>query len=69
LTATTHYVYKRKVKAEDLKARRERMGFTQAELARRLKVNVMTVSRWERGAVNIPHTVELALKEIERDSR
>jgi signal transduction histidine kinase len=31
----------------------ERLNITQAELAKRLKVNVMTVSRWERSPVSV----------------
>jgi DNA-binding transcriptional regulator YiaG len=54
------------VTGEELKALRKRLEMTQAELARKLKKNVMTISYWERGAGDIPYAIELALKEIER---
>ncbi len=50
----------------DLKKKRERLGLTQVELARRLGVERITVIRWEGGKTEIPRTVELALREIER---
>jgi DNA-binding transcriptional regulator YiaG len=38
--------------------------YSQAQLARELDVDVMTVSRWERGAVQIPRMAELALSAL-----
>jgi transcriptional regulator with XRE-family HTH domain len=38
--------------------------YSQSELARELDVNVMTISRWERGAVEIPRMAELALSAL-----
>ena len=35
--------------------------YSQTQLARELDVDVMTVSRWERGVVPIPRMAELAL--------
>ena len=35
--------------AEEIKALREKRGWTQARLARHLGVSVTTVSRWETG--------------------
>jgi transcriptional regulator with XRE-family HTH domain len=35
---------------DELKRRRKRLGLSQAQLARYLDVDVMTISRWERGA-------------------
>ena len=55
------------MKAEDLKRLRERLDITQAELARRLKVDVMTVSRWERGVIEIPGPVEVAMETIKAE--
>jgi transcriptional regulator with XRE-family HTH domain len=50
---------------DDLKQRRELLGFTQAQLARELEVDVVTVSRWERGVHPIPKYIELAIEAIE----
>lgn len=53
----------------DLKSWRESRGLTQAQLARRLGVDQMTVSRWERGSGRrgAPGEVlELALAELDR---
>jgi len=40
-------------------------GISQAGLAKLLGVDVMTVSRWERGIVNIPPYLSLALQALE----
>ena len=41
---------------------RKAKGYTQVELARELDVDVITVSRWERGVVKpIPRLAEMAL--------
>ena len=37
-----------------MKRLREKMGLTQEALAERVGVHPMTVSRWERGVVNVP---------------
>ena len=38
---------------------------TQAELAQRFGVHVMTISKWERGLYAIPAMVDLALLALE----
>lgn len=38
----------------ELKQTRLSMNLTQKQLAQLLHVHVMTISKWERGAVNIP---------------
>lgn len=53
---------------DDLKNRREAMGMTQDQLATALGVDVMTVSRWERGIRGIPPFLSLALKTLERET-
>lgn len=42
---------------------------TQDELAKKLKVKRLTVLRWENDQVEIPHVVDLALREIEREEK
>ncbi len=38
---------------------------TQAQLAKALGVNIMTISRWERGLRSIPPYLSLSLEAIE----
>lgn len=40
-----------------MRRHRETLGLKQTELAERLGVHPMTVSRWERGAISIPRPV------------
>jgi transcriptional regulator with XRE-family HTH domain len=48
--------------AKNFKDMRRKKGFSQAELAQEFGVDVMTISRWERGVVSpIPRLAELAL--------
>ena len=55
----------------DLRTRRLRMGLTQAQLARALYVDRMSISQWERGRArpSLPGLVEekLARMEAERE--
>jgi transcriptional regulator with XRE-family HTH domain len=39
-------------------------GYSQSEVARELDVDVMTISRWERGVIPIPRMAELALSAL-----
>lgn len=55
--------------SSELKARREALGMTQARLARELEVDVITVSRWERGVYPVPKYIELAMEAIEMRRR
>jgi transcriptional regulator with XRE-family HTH domain len=50
---------------EELKRRRVALGLSQAELAALLRVDVMTVSRWERGQHRIPEAVALAVQHLQ----
>lgn len=50
----------------ELKAWRAAAGLSQVGLAQLLEVNVITVSRWERGQARIPRMLELALASIHR---
>jgi len=51
--------------SEELRDWRQSNGYSQSRLANALKVDVMTVSRWERGKREIPSFLELALKALE----
>jgi len=50
---------------DDLKRWREKTGYSQGRLARVLGVDVMTVSRWERGIMQVPSFLKWALAYIE----
>lgn len=49
---------------QSFKKARKAKGYSQSELAGAFGVNVITVSRWERGAVEIPRMAELALSSL-----
>jgi len=51
--------------AKELKQWREANGYSQGRLANALSVDVMTVSRWERGVRGIPAFLKLALSYLE----
>jgi transcriptional regulator with XRE-family HTH domain len=51
---------------QELKSWRTRNGYSQGELARALDVDVMTISRWERGVRSIPSFLHLALECMEK---
>jgi len=53
------------MKPEDLKQWRLRTGYSQGQLARILEVDVMSVSRWERGLMRIPSYLKWALAYLE----
>jgi transcriptional regulator with XRE-family HTH domain len=50
---------------EELKQWREANGYSQKGLAKALSCHVMTISRWERGAREIPSFLKLALGYLE----
>jgi transcriptional regulator with XRE-family HTH domain len=54
---------------DDLILWRKKQGLTQRELAQSLGVDVMTVSRWERGVRGIPPLLPLALEALENRIR
>ena len=51
--------------ADELRGKRKALDMTQAQLAKALGVNIMTISRWERGLRSIPSHLSLALEAIE----
>lgn len=50
---------------KELKKWREVNGYSQAQLAKALSCHVITVSRWENGAREIPSFLKLALGYLE----
>jgi transcriptional regulator with XRE-family HTH domain len=52
------------VSARTFKKERLAKGYSQSQLARELDVDVMTISRWERGVMPIPRMAELALSSL-----
>jgi transcriptional regulator with XRE-family HTH domain len=52
------------VTPEELLARRKTLALTQAALAEKLNVDLMTVSRWECGARAVPPFLHLALDQL-----
>jgi transcriptional regulator with XRE-family HTH domain len=53
------------MKPDQLKNWREKNGYSQAHLARVLGIDVMTVSRWERGTNEAPAYLKMALSYLE----
>ena len=50
---------------KELKQWRDVNGYSQGKLAEALSIHIMTVSRWERGAREIPPFLKLALGYLE----
>jgi transcriptional regulator with XRE-family HTH domain len=61
--------YNNTMTREELKAWRLSKGISQAKLADLLGVQVMAVSRWERGERGIPALLPLALKGLAKKMR
>lgn len=53
------------MKQDELRKWRQHNGYSQSQLATVLGVDVMTVSRWERGVREIPSFLHLALAYLE----
>lgn len=53
------------MKSNELKKWRSSNKYSQSQLARVLGVDVMTISRWERGTRKIPSFLDLALRALE----
>jgi len=59
------------VDGANLKREREALGFSQAELGRKLSVSSNTIARWERGELKIEHPamLQLAIATLRRSSQ
>lgn len=55
--------------ADELREKRKALEMTQAQLAKALGVNIMTVSRWERRLRSIPPYLSLSLEAIEAQKK
>lgn len=58
-----------KQRGDALKKQREAWGLTQAQLAEKLDLHPISLSRFERGAEPVPVMMELALCELTRRLR
>ena len=54
---------------DTFRKKRDRLGLTQEEIAKRLGKNRITIIRYESGETPIPKAVEMALKLIETEER
>ena len=61
--------YKACMTPQDLAAFRETHGLTQQQLAEKLRVDRVTIARWETGARSIPPYLDLALETVGRGTR
>jgi DNA-binding transcriptional regulator YiaG len=63
------FAYSEDMSGMTLRRQRERLGYSQAQLAKLLGVHVRTISKWERGVHRIPDAVLLLLKQIKPRKR
>ncbi len=54
---------------DTFRRKRERLGLTQEEIAKRLDINRGTIIRYESGETPIPKVVEMAFKVIEEEEK
>jgi DNA-binding transcriptional regulator YiaG len=57
-----HSPYTERMDAQEFTSLRWELRMTQTELARRLRVHLSTVNRWEKGRRTIPYPVALAMR-------
>lgn len=65
MTFISHWLIELTMTPKELKQWREANKYSQNKLAELLSVHIMTVSRWERGAREIPPFLKLALDYLE----
>ena len=54
---------------DTFRRKRERLGLTQEEIAKRLGKNRISIIRYESGETPVPKAVEMALKLVETEER
>jgi DNA-binding XRE family transcriptional regulator len=54
---------------DTFRRKRDRLGLTQEEMAKRLGKNRLTIIRYESGHTPVPKAVELAFKVIEAEEK
>jgi len=54
------------MRAREFKAARDRLGLSQAKLAKALGMSVPQMNRYEHGKIRVPGVVALALEALER---
>jgi DNA-binding transcriptional regulator YiaG len=59
-------VYTSAMTPKEIKTWRKQNNYSQSQLAKVLSVNVMTISRWERGVRAIPSFLHLTLECLEK---
>jgi DNA-binding transcriptional regulator YiaG len=57
------------VSGSDLKQLRRRMGLTQGQLGELIGVHLVSISRWETGAVPIPKAIALLMRLLVKDAK
>jgi transcriptional regulator with XRE-family HTH domain len=63
------FCYNRAMDKDTFRRKRERLGLTQEEMAKRLGKNRITIIRYESGETPIPKAIEMALKIVEEEER
>lgn len=63
------FCYNAVVDKDSFRRKRERLGLTQEELAKRLDINRGTIIRYESGETPVPKVVEMAFKVIEAEEK
>jgi transcriptional regulator with XRE-family HTH domain len=54
---------------DQFRRKRERLGLTQTELAKRLGKSRPTIARYESGELPVPKAIEMALKVVEAEEK
>ena len=63
------FCYNTAMDKDTFRRKRERLGLTQEEIAKRLDINRGTIIRYESGETPIPKVVEMAFKVIEEEEK